>query len=335
MCGEPPVDGGSPTRASVVCADCGTLHHRECFEYNEKCAVYACGGYRCSGVGRGGRDVQLLVVGRPEVERVERIILDLTTPAEELAKTLVVVGVCLTLVGMLAPPAAFYTAVPGVFAFVIGVLLASSTDCYYVAEVRTRQLMYHQKIAGVVHVSPALAFDRLARVQLAVRAEWVPATRHRPGKWRHAMWLETVDTAGGRIALADEVSTDDAEWWVAGKELLARGEQLARAAGRPFALEPRRYEVFGDGPTGWMKAILVITLAATMGHTPGLEQGVIAAAGTAVELALLWYAMTRNGYGFFVDPVPDLEQALVLLGREDLRRLVQGRPAPRLPPPPG
>lgn len=54
--------------ALVVCTGCETIHHRDCFEYNQQCGVYGCGGT----LGRprrlaGGRDPGLVEIQLVEV----------------------------------------------------------------------------------------------------------------------------------------------------------------------------------------------------------------------------------------------------------------------------
>jgi hypothetical protein len=41
------VCAGDILEDAVECDDCDTPYHRDCFAYNEKCAVLACGGLCC------------------------------------------------------------------------------------------------------------------------------------------------------------------------------------------------------------------------------------------------------------------------------------------------
>jgi hypothetical protein len=331
VCGEAPVEGGAPGRVSVLCADCGTFHHRECFEYSGQCAVYGCGGLRCSTSGRGGRDVQVLVIGHPSAERLERMILDLTTPAESAATRLQLAGLALLLLAGCGVSAALG---PCVIALIAGYTLGASTDCYYVADGRTRRIFYHQKILGIRRLTTALGFGALSQVQLRVRTEWMSATERRLSHWRHALWLAAADAQGNEIALSDEVCTDATEWWVEARRLLERGEQLSRLTGQPFGMAPRRFDVLADGPRAAMIAVALVMLAAYLWLPTGSSAFVmIAIAGAAAEMMMLMFAASRSGWDLFVHATPDLAQALDVLGRETVQRLLRtGARRPVLPP---
>ena len=166
ICGEP-----AAARPAVYCADCGSVHHRECFEYAGRCAVYACGGLRYSATGRGGRDVTVLSIGAPPT-LTTRLVLDLTTPVERSVSGALWVGLFLAVVagglgsgGALAAALAFALA---------GAIARATTDCYYIVDRGTQQVLYHQRVCGRLRVHSALSFKQMGQLAIVVRSHWVP-----------------------------------------------------------------------------------------------------------------------------------------------------------------
>ena len=56
--------GGDPL---ICCTGCETIHHRECFEWNQQCAVFGCGGTLARPLRLGTRDPSQIEIGLIEV----------------------------------------------------------------------------------------------------------------------------------------------------------------------------------------------------------------------------------------------------------------------------
>lgn len=288
ICGEP-----AAARPAVYCADCGSVHHRECFEYAGRCAVYACGGLRYSATGRGGRDVTVLSIGAPPT-LTTRLVLDLTTPVERSVSGALWVGLFLAVVagglgsgGALAAALAFALA---------GAIARATTDCYYIVDRGTQQVLYHQRVCGRLRVHSALSFKQMGQLAIVVRSHWVP-TGWRPiiprqprpedvPHWEHRARLIAVGEAGEELVLSDAVRVSGWEDLPALAALVASGEHAARLVERPFRVVQRTFDPVRDGdlPRWALVGLLGLAGVALTSH-PFVRTGMICAAMCGIQFS--------------------------------------------------
>lgn len=151
ICGCPVEDG-----EIVYCTCCFTPHHRDCWEYNSGCAVFACCGKVSSTTPTPkdcyGLPVAVDVADIPEegtptnlAHRITR--LDLNTPLE----IAVVIGLVLSLMAALVIPLATGGTFAAVFFPLLTVVMGfivTSTDCTYVLDNEKRSIDFVRNFLG-------------------------------------------------------------------------------------------------------------------------------------------------------------------------------------------
>lgn len=110
VCGEERAEA-----PACACVRCGTVHHRECWEYIGCCATYACGSRTAEALEPGAEMVELAMPPEAFADRAgphtrsvftgsQRIRVDLVTPLEEWSFTLFLASLCLLLGSFLSGP---------------------------------------------------------------------------------------------------------------------------------------------------------------------------------------------------------------------------------------
>jgi hypothetical protein len=316
-----PREGGG-TLELVYCSDCGTPHHRECFEYNRSCSIYACKGLRYSREGRGGRDVEVITIAMepqsasrdtrarqappgprgPSSGASVRLVLDVESFSESAVKTLVAVAIAaciLWLVTWLPPkrPIPGHRGLPlevgagCLAALLVAWLMHRSTDCYFVVDQAARVIYYHRKILGWTRLIPRLEFDRVRTLELRTRQRYRPASSSKPEHYYDQSVLYAVDHAGRRHVLMGPADPDRGnglgQW---PSDLERRGQEAADILGVGLARSRQRYAVWAEPRTylylfGWFGVAAFATLHAS------------AAGAAAFDLVTLWivFAVVPKG----------------------------------------
>lgn len=254
VCGERLILDGEvlePQRATIYCTDCGTAHHRDCFQYGGKCAVYGCGGLRYSLRGPHHRDVERIEIGKPGKAPETRAILDLETPLEwaGTVATLFAVVCTVLLAGIgfdghyQGGPHRVLAAISAVLTVVL-FFVRRSTDCYYVIDTSSRQVLYHRSFVGISRNYPVASFASVLAIELVARRRWRGGTKNRPGMFYTELALELVDSRDVRWTIADHLEEP-----YPGNDggMGARGRDAAALIGCAYREVRHGYDAWNDG----------------------------------------------------------------------------------------
>lgn len=254
VCGEGlRLDGAvlEPLRATIYCTDCGTPHHRDCFQYGGKCAVYGCGGLRYSLRGPHERDVVRIEVGKPGKPADTRAILDLETPLEWAVTAATLLGLAFTIVlaaiaydpHFQGGPHHALTAVSAALTLIL-FMVRRSTDCYYVIDTTSRQVLYHRSFVGISRNYPIANFASVLAIELVARRRWRSGNKYRAGRFYTELVLELVDSRDVRWIVADHL---DEPYPGNDGGLETRGRDAAALIGCAFREVRRPYDAWNDG----------------------------------------------------------------------------------------
>jgi hypothetical protein len=220
----------------VACAECGTLHHKDCWEYVGHCSIFGCKGKRWTKPHDG--EIVVLRIDEntptpklPQVSRARgtnvpsarantgadapvarsmwvrsravdltgnKVRLDLSTPLENSLAGLAFLGFILAFAMAEVAHMAMF---PAIFGAVMGFLWLQ-TDCTYILNNEDRTLDYRRHVLSWKEESPVAAFEEIE----------VVTTKGTFHKSKHSSWWEYRPVAilrnGSILDLTDSVRND-------------------------------------------------------------------------------------------------------------------------------
>lgn len=275
----------------VACGRCETPHHRDCFQYAGRCAVYACNSTRA--VDANGRKIEGTwgTPARP-VEPAPAdpapivddptwpVFYDYRSASETLSRGALLVG------GLVAAAAPLIAFDPSRFmfdpAFQLGAGLAVAgaagsilIDDMLLVDPRTRTIRLHRTLGGMQSSAELYAFAAVRAVRLeSARSSFSTLTEKSEGHWR--AWLALELATGQTVRLGD---IHGSPGWDPRRDLERIGRRIAAAIGVRFAAHgavgevPLSYHVpYTFRKAAWCVALLLAMrwgLIAISQHTAG------------------------------------------------------------------
>jgi hypothetical protein len=193
---------------TVWCRDCQTPHHRDCFAYAGKCAIYGCGCMRFNESAGRAPGVRWIEIKDPGGDYVPQgYVVDFSSQRETLANVLLIVcGVAMIVCAMPpdrhreGPVLSVFWATVAAIGFFIGAYLRANTDDYRVIDAKTRKIWLHRKFGRTVTNTPEAEFYQCKELVVA----W-HEFNFKGHKRQWTLYLHLID--GSAIQLTDSRST--------------------------------------------------------------------------------------------------------------------------------
>lgn len=157
----------------VWCDDCKTPHHRDCFAYAGRCAVFGCSGMRYRTDVRASTGSRWIEARNPQGSVVPRgYVVEYASRRETAASAIGGISSALALVLFMlgsVGPASKVVALPAVLLLVLGVLAflaRSQMSDYRIVDSASRRIWRHRRFLGWKRVDPEIHFDRCEGVVL-------------------------------------------------------------------------------------------------------------------------------------------------------------------------
>lgn len=171
MCG-----GALEPAATVWCRDCSTPHHRDCFSYAGKCAIFGCGCMRYNASPGRAKGVQWIEIKDDDGAYVPQgYVVDFSSKRETYMTGLIFVFVVGAFIAA-APPkhhrhaewpwSPFWTWTAALAACV-SAFVRWNTDDYRVVDRKTGKVWLHQRFFGTVSNTPDVDFSQVREVAVA------------------------------------------------------------------------------------------------------------------------------------------------------------------------
>lgn len=205
MCG-----GALEPAATVWCRDCSTPHHRDCFAYAGKCAIFGCGCMRFNESPKGARGVQWIEIKDDDGIYVPQgYVVNFSSRRETFLNILIFVFVVGAFVAAAPPKHHRHAEWPWSPLWTWASALAAglcafvrwNTDDYRVVDAKTRKVWLHEKFFGRVSNAPEVDFSEIRKVLMTWRDYY-----HKGQKRTWKLFLIMKDDTGILLMDAQTVS---------------------------------------------------------------------------------------------------------------------------------
>ncbi|MBI3892740.1 MAG: hypothetical protein HY303_14555 [Candidatus Wallbacteria bacterium] len=205
-----PVCGDGIAEAPVFCTDCEAAHHRDCFAYNGKCAIYACSSLRYKQVRGPGPGVVWIEKSSKEAQSdSQAYVADFTSSRERWVRAAPLVLVFLAGLAY-SGPEDYHGQTPywpfAVELFiglaVLSLIPLAGVSDYRIVDGKTQMIWVHETFFGRIHrASPETRFANCRH--LKVQGRYRPASGD--DSERYTWELFVVTQRGKLLSLSDPV----------------------------------------------------------------------------------------------------------------------------------